>query len=68
MPALASEIIVGGLYEAIYARLLRNAVDELVELLPELLYCALVPYVGHRAAEKAVRETQAHARARDAAE
>jgi AcrR family transcriptional regulator len=55
VPALASEIVVGGIYEIIYTRLLRNAADELIEMLPELLYCALVPYIGHRAAEQAVR-------------
>ncbi len=57
VPDLAGEIVVGGLYEVIYTRLLRDAGDELLELLPELLSCALVPYVGHRAAEKAVAET-----------
>jgi AcrR family transcriptional regulator len=58
VPALAGEMVVGGLYEVIYARLLRDAADELLALLPELLYCALVPYIGHRAAEKAVEQTQ----------
>jgi AcrR family transcriptional regulator len=57
VPALAGEMVVGGLYEVIYTRLLRDAGDELLELLPELLHCALVPYIGHRAAEKAVAET-----------
>jgi AcrR family transcriptional regulator len=57
VPQLAGEMVVGGLYEVIYARLLRDAADELLELLPELLYCALVPYVGHRGAERAVGET-----------
>lgn len=63
VPPLAGEIVVGGIYEVIYTRLLRDAADELIDLLPELLYCALVPYVGHRAAERAVRD----AKARDAA-
>ncbi|MBS1870936.1 MAG: TetR/AcrR family transcriptional regulator [Actinobacteria bacterium] len=63
VPALAGEVVVGGLYEIIYARLQRNAADELVEMLPDLLYCALLPYVGHRAAEKAVDQ----ARERDGA-
>jgi AcrR family transcriptional regulator len=58
VPALAADIVVGGIYEIIYTRLLRNAADELIEMLPELLYCALVPYIGHRAAEQAVRDTQ----------
>jgi AcrR family transcriptional regulator len=61
VPALAAEIVVGGIYEIIYSRLQRNATDELVEMLPELLYCALVPYIGHRAAERAVREARERA-------
>ena len=61
MPALAAEIVVGGIYEIIYSRLQRDAADELVEMLPELLYCALVPYIGHAAAERAVRETRERA-------
>jgi AcrR family transcriptional regulator len=67
VPTLAADIVVGGIYEIIYTRLLRNAADELVELLPELLYCALVPYIGHRAAEKAVRDTARRAAAAAAA-
>jgi AcrR family transcriptional regulator len=68
VPELAGEIVVGGIYEIIYNRLLRNAADELVEMLPELLYCALVPYIGHTAAQDAVRasrspESQARRRA-----
>jgi AcrR family transcriptional regulator len=63
VPELAGEMVVGGLYEVIYTRLLRNGGEELLDLLPELLYCALVPYVGHRAAEKAVADTaRAHKR------
>jgi AcrR family transcriptional regulator len=57
VPALASEIVVGGIYEVIYNRLLRNAADELLEMLPELLHAALLPYLGHEAAAEAVRET-----------
>ncbi len=64
VPALAADVVVGGIYEIIYSRLQRNAAEELVEMLPELLYCALVPYIGHQAAAKAVRETRANAAAR----
>lgn len=60
VPPLAAEIVVGGIYEIIYTRLLRDAADELIDMLPELLYCALVPYVGHGAAERAVQDTQVH--------
>lgn len=61
VPALAAEVVVGGIYEIIYARLQRDAADELVEMLPELLYCALLPYIGHRAAERAVARARARA-------
>jgi AcrR family transcriptional regulator len=61
VPALAADIVVGGIYEIIYSRLQRNAADELVEMLPELLYSALVPYIGHRAAERAVAEARERA-------
>jgi AcrR family transcriptional regulator len=54
VPEIAAEIVVGGIYEIIYARLQRDAANELVEMLPELLYCALVPYIGHAEAEQAV--------------
>jgi AcrR family transcriptional regulator len=61
VPTLAADVVVGGLYEIIYSRLQRNAADELVEMLPELLYCALVPYIGHRAAERAVADARERA-------
>jgi AcrR family transcriptional regulator len=56
VPQLTSEIVVGGIYEAIYAQLMRGAGNELVDMLPDLLYCALMPFIGHRAAERAVQE------------
>lgn len=58
VPALAAEIVVGGIYEIIYSRLQRDAADELIEMLPELLYSALVPYIGHQTAERAVRDAR----------
>ena len=61
VPELAAEIVVGGIYEIIYSRLQRDAVEELIEMLPELLYCALVPYIGHATAERAVRDARRHA-------
>ena len=60
VPSLASDVVVGGIYEIIYNRLLRDAADELVEMLPELFYCALVPYIGHAKAEKAMQEAATH--------
>jgi AcrR family transcriptional regulator len=61
VPDVAAEIIVGGIYEIIYSRLQRGAAEELVEMLPELLYCALVPYIGHAAADRAVHDARARA-------
>lgn len=68
VPELAADIVVGGIYEIIYTRLLRDSAQELVEMLPQLVYCALVPFVGHRAAERAVRENEARKEAEAAAE
>lgn len=58
VPALAADVVVGGIYEIIYSRLQRDAADELVEMLPDLLYCALVPYIGHAGAERAVADAR----------
>lgn len=68
VPELAADIVVGGIYEIIYTRLLRDSAEELVEMLPQLVYCALVPFVGHRAAERAVRQNEARKEAERAAE
>jgi AcrR family transcriptional regulator len=57
VPALAAEIVVGGIYEVIYHRLVNNAADELLDMLPELLYAALLPYLGHVGALKAVKQS-----------
>ncbi|ADB51571.1 transcriptional regulator, TetR family [Conexibacter woesei DSM 14684] len=68
VPELAADIVVGGIYEIIYTRLLRDSAEELIEMLPQLVYCALVPFVGHRAAERAVRENEARKESERAAE
>jgi AcrR family transcriptional regulator len=39
--------IVGGLTETLYTRVLAGQTAQLPELGPDLLYCVLVPYVGH---------------------
>jgi AcrR family transcriptional regulator len=49
-PEIAAEAVVGGIYEIIYARVLRSRTDELPDLLPEIMYFALVPYIGRRSA------------------
>ncbi len=42
--------VIGGLYETLYQRVIAGEVERLPELLPDLVYCVLVPYVGHHAA------------------
>jgi AcrR family transcriptional regulator len=49
-PALTGETIVGGIYEVIYARIVAGELRSLPSLLPDLLYTALLPYVGQEAA------------------
>ena len=46
LPALVSESVVGAIYEVIYSRILRNRTEELPDLLPDMMYIALVPYLG----------------------
>jgi AcrR family transcriptional regulator len=47
---LLAQAVVGGLYEALYAQILDDEVAALPELVPDLVYCAVVPYLGHRRA------------------
>lgn len=47
---LLSQAVIGGLYEALYGYILDGQTEHMVDLLPDLVYCALVPYVGHLAA------------------
>lgn len=51
--------VVGGVSEAVYARILAGQAERLPEIAADLVYCALVPYVGHArasAASGALRE------------
>lgn len=59
LPKLVSESVVGAIYELIYARILRNRTAELPDLLPDLMYIALVPYVGPRQAARDYRAAAA---------
>jgi AcrR family transcriptional regulator len=45
-PELTSETLVGGVHEVIYARVLRGETGQLPELLPDLSYSVLLPYMG----------------------
>jgi AcrR family transcriptional regulator len=49
-PALTAETLVGGLHEVVYTRVLRGKAAELRGLLPDLVYSALLPYLGPEAA------------------
>ena len=57
LPKLISEAVVGAIYELIYARILRNRTEELPDLLPDLMYIALVPYLGPEQAAIGYRTT-----------
>src|SRR5262245_22924369 len=46
LPALTAETIVGGIYEVLYTRVLRGEIREIADLLPDLTYSALLPYIG----------------------
>lgn len=46
VPPVLTEVIVGGVYEVIYARILNRETATLPELLPDVLYVWLAPFVG----------------------
>jgi AcrR family transcriptional regulator len=46
VPPALTEVVVGGIYEVIYARILNHQTATLPELLPDVLYVWLVPFVG----------------------
>jgi AcrR family transcriptional regulator len=61
-PPLTAETVVGGIYEVVYTRVLRGEIQELPALLPELVYSALLPYLGIEAArEERARLSEAKA-------
>jgi AcrR family transcriptional regulator len=45
-PPLLTEIVVGGAYEVIYARILKGGTDQLHLLLPDIVYVWLAPIAG----------------------
>jgi AcrR family transcriptional regulator len=53
-PKLTAETIVGGIYEIVYSRVLHGKTSELPELLPDLAYSMMLPYLGHEAAGHAL--------------
>jgi AcrR family transcriptional regulator len=46
LPLLLPEAIVGGLSEVVGTRIRTDRLEQLPELLPELMYCALAPFMG----------------------
>jgi AcrR family transcriptional regulator len=60
LPPLVSESVVGAIYEVIYSRILRNQTEELPDLLPDLMYIALVPYLGPEEAARDYFEATAN--------
>ncbi|HEX5763855.1 MAG TPA: TetR/AcrR family transcriptional regulator [Solirubrobacterales bacterium] len=59
LPANTSRMAVGGLTGLISDELLAGRTPQLLELLPDLLFAVLVPYVGPRAAVEEIRRAAA---------
>jgi AcrR family transcriptional regulator len=51
---LLAQAVVGGLYETLYGYIVDGQGAKLPELMPDLLYCAVVPYLGHPGALAAI--------------
>ena len=49
---MAAKLVVGGLYEIVKTRVLRNRAETLLDEQAELTYCLLVPFCGHRKARE----------------
>jgi len=60
-PELVAEAIVGGIYEIVYSRVLQGRAEELPELLPDLAYSMMLPYLGHATAEREVARLRTQA-------
>jgi AcrR family transcriptional regulator len=46
-PRLLAEVVIGGIYDVLQGRIERDELERVPALLPALLYCLLLPYVGH---------------------
>jgi AcrR family transcriptional regulator len=55
-PELTSETIIGGIYEVVYSRVLAGRTSELPKLLPDLAYSMVLPYLGHKRADRELRQ------------
>jgi AcrR family transcriptional regulator len=58
LPDSVPRIVVGGIATTLFEEVVAGHAAELPRLLPELLYTALVPYVGHRRALEEMWKTQ----------
>jgi AcrR family transcriptional regulator len=58
-PQLTAETIIGGIYEIVYSRVLQGRASELPDLLPDLAYSMMLPYLGHDAAGRAIEDAAA---------
>ncbi|MBB4661360.1 TetR/AcrR family transcriptional regulator [Conexibacter arvalis] len=67
LPGLTAEAVTGGMYEIVYGRVLRGTIDELPRLLPELMYWAMMPFLGHEAAVAEMERLRAEAAERPSA-
>lgn len=63
VPQMAIQLLVGGLYEIIYSRLMRDEAEQLRDDLPDMIYCALVPFTGHAQADAVRHEMTGQAAA-----
>jgi AcrR family transcriptional regulator len=52
VPALTAQTIVGGIHEVVYRQILEGRTRELPGLAPELVYNALLPYLGQERARE----------------
>lgn len=57
-PSPTASAVVGGIESILYSRLCRNEIDGLGELLPSLMYFAVLPYEGHAAAREELARTE----------
>jgi AcrR family transcriptional regulator len=64
LPPLISRAVIGGLHEVIYDAITNDHVDQLPQLLPDMLFCALVPYIGHERAHAESKAASARTEAR----
>jgi len=67
-PALTAETIVGGIYEVVYSRILQGETHLLGDLVPELAYSIMLPYIGHDAAVAEMRKLEKQRNRKSSAE